>query len=152
MALNRLCSIQAALLKDLNGGEGIILVDFLRKEVSRRFPRIYEAKIPEAWLYWPSKLSGLGFHSLILKLGAEIAWKTDQGPVLDINLSTKFEPTTYLKQQIALDKYAHQRAKVWWILNMQPAQARMGQNVNESDVLNEEESWPPEARDKFFSA
>jgi len=148
LVLKQLSCIQTAVLEELNNGERITLVNFLRKEITLRFPGIDGAKIPEAWFYWPSELGGLGLRNPILKLGAEMVWKMDEGPVLDIDSLTNFEPDTYFKQQIASDKHAYERAKSQGTLE-EPTYSR---GSGEPGSLTEEEFCSPEAREKFFGA
>ncbi|RPB27257.1 hypothetical protein L211DRAFT_897316 [Terfezia boudieri ATCC MYA-4762] len=140
MVLNQLSSIQSAVLKELNGGEGTTLVKFLRKEISRRFPEIDGAKIPDAWFYWPSALGGLGLQNPILKLGSEMVWTIDEAPISDINSLTNFEPNTYLRQKLDIDKYNYELAKTNWIKRRES-----------EEFLTEEEFYSPDAREKFFS-
>ena len=147
MVLSQLSSIQTTVLRELSGGEGITLVNFLRKEISRRFPGIDGAKLPEAWFYWPSELGGLGLRNPILKLGAEMVWKMDEGPAHDINILTKFEPDTYLKQQRNEDKHAYERAKTKWMEH-----TGKQKRAEPAGFLTTEEFYSPDAREKYFSS
>lgn len=155
MVIKQLAEIQRAVLQNLNRGKPTTLVNFLRDRISTHFPGEFDgAEIPEAWFYWPSKLGGLGLQNPILKLNAEMVWKSNMEDPVDT--TTKVEAETFLNRQKTADKLAYRRAKDAWERTVNPVQPTPGlvrrSLIEESEFLTEEEYTSPEARSKFHAA
>jgi len=154
MVLQQLSHIQNCVLKNLNGGNPITLVNLLRKELTQRFPGVDGDKVPEVWFYWPHEMGGLGLKNPIIQLSTNIEWKIE--PTDRFDPERKVEPGILFSKQIQRDKHAYNLAKDAWdrkvCTNTIYSYSRAIDTDRNREFLTEAEYTSPETRTKFHRA
>lgn len=155
MVLQQLSHIQYRVLKNLNDGDPITLVNLLRKELTQRFPDIDGGKIPEVWFYWPHEMGGLGLKNPIIQLSANIEWKVE--PTDRFDPERKVEPDILFSKQVQRDKHAYNLARDAWdrkvcISLPMYSYSRSPETDEIRKFLTETEYTSPETRTKFHRA